>query len=112
MELTNTNYYSVDMNKKYMSASSFKDFLNCEKEALAISAKIAESSKKYVYDGQMGIILNKVQKDKLPQAAELLKSFELYLLGYIENCKDINSDEIINTLEIIYSRMNLPQIEG
>lgn len=84
----------------------------CEKEALALSAKIAESSKKYVYDGQMGIILNKVQKDKLPQAAELLKSFELYLLGYIETCEDINSDEIINTLEIIYSRMNLPQIES
>ena len=84
----------------------------CEKEAIALSAKIAESSKKYVYDGQLGVILNKIQKDKLSQGAELLKNFELYLLGYLEKYKDINSDEIINTLEIIYSRMNLPQIES
>lgn len=84
----------------------------CEKEAIALSAKIAESSKKYVYDGQLGVILNKIQKNSLPQAGELLKSFELYLLGYLEKYEDVNSNEIINTLELIYSRMNLPQIEG
>lgn len=84
----------------------------CEKEAIALSAKIAESSRKYVYDGQLGVILNKVQKEKLSQAHELLKSFELYLLGYLENYEDINSKNVINTLELIYSRMNLPQIES
>ena len=84
----------------------------CEKEAIALSAKIAESSRKYVYDGQLGVVLNKIQKEKLFQAGELLKSFELYLLGYLEKYENINSNEITNTLELIYSRMNLPQIES
>ena len=35
MKLTQDNYYSVDANIEYMSASSFKDFQKCEREALA-----------------------------------------------------------------------------
>lgn len=34
-ELTNENYHSVEMRKKYMGYSQFKSFLQCEKEALA-----------------------------------------------------------------------------
>ena len=35
MELNNKNYFSTESNMEYMSASQFKDFLKCEKEALA-----------------------------------------------------------------------------
>ncbi len=35
MKLDKNNYYSVDANIEYMSASQFKDFQKCEKEALA-----------------------------------------------------------------------------
>lgn len=35
MELTNENYYNQESNLEYMSASQFKDFVKCEKEALA-----------------------------------------------------------------------------
>ena len=35
MELTQENYYSHDTSWKYMSVSLFKDFLNCEAQALA-----------------------------------------------------------------------------
>ena len=35
MELTQENYYSVESNREYMSASQFKDFMKCEVEALA-----------------------------------------------------------------------------
>ena len=35
MELTQENYYSDQANLEYLSASQFKDFLKCEKEALA-----------------------------------------------------------------------------
>ena len=35
MELTNENYHSTEMRKAYMGYSQFKDFLKCEKEALA-----------------------------------------------------------------------------
>jgi len=83
---------------------------DCEKTDVAQALKIAESSKKYVFEGQMGVILNKIQKEKLNNAIELLNSFELNLLGYIENTQ--NEKEILNSLEAIYSRMNLPQIES
>ena len=85
---------------------------NCNKTDIALAAKIAESSKKYAYEGQMGLLLNKINRDKMSQATELINSFELYLLGYLENYENVDSDEIINTLEIIYRRMNLPQIES
>lgn len=35
MKLNEQNYYSVESNKEYMSASQFKDFVKCEVEALA-----------------------------------------------------------------------------
>lgn len=35
MMLTNENYFSPEMNKKYMSVSQFKSFQNCESMALA-----------------------------------------------------------------------------
>ena len=34
-ELTNKNYFSIESNREYMSASQFKDFMKCEVEALA-----------------------------------------------------------------------------
>lgn len=85
---------------------------NCKKENIALSAKIADSSRKYVYEGQLGVILNKIKKDEMTSAIELLNNFELNLLGYLKEYDETNCEEMINTLEIIYSRMNLPQIEG
>ena len=35
MELNNSNYFSPEMRKRYMGYSQFKEFLNCEFEALA-----------------------------------------------------------------------------
>ena len=35
MELNSNNYYSTESNMHYMSCSQFKDFMKCEKEALA-----------------------------------------------------------------------------
>lgn len=84
----------------------------CSKNDIALAAKIAESSRKYVWEGQLGVILNKVEKDKLSQAASMLNSFELNLLGYIEKYEDINNQQMLDVLELIYTRMNLPQIKG
>lgn len=43
MELTNENYFSKENAKKYLSISRFKDFMKCEKEALAkINGEIEE----------------------------------------------------------------------
>ena len=47
MKLTNENYYSTEMNLEYMSASQFKDFMKCEKEALdkVLGETVEEPSK-------------------------------------------------------------------
>ena len=84
----------------------------CNKTDIALAAKIADSSRKYVWDGRLDIILNKIQKDKMNCAIELLNNFELNLLGYLEKYENPECEEMINILEIIYSRMNLPQIES
>ena len=82
-----------------------------DKKSIALSAKIAESSRKYAYDGQLGVILNKIKKEELNNATELLNSFELNLLGYLERFENIEKQDVKDIIEIIYSRMNLPQIE-
>ena len=58
----------------------------------------------------MGVILNKTKKEELNSALELLNSFEINLLGYLEKSDDEN--KIINSLDSIYTRLNLPQIES
>lgn len=80
-----------------------------DKNDVSLALKIAESSRKYVFEGQLGVILNKTKKEELNSAMQLLNSFELNLLGYIENCE--NEQQILNSLDSIYTRMNLPQIE-
>ena len=84
----------------------------CAKTDISLAAKIAESSRKYVWDGRLDIILNKIQKDKMNNAIELLHSFDMNLLGYLEKYENPDCEDMINILEIIYSRMNLPQIES
>ena len=43
MELNEQNYFSLESNKEYMSASQFKDFMKCTKEALAkVNGEIVE----------------------------------------------------------------------
>lgn len=51
-ELTNENYYSKEMNTKYMSCSSFKDFQKCEVEALAkVNGELIEEKTDALYFG-------------------------------------------------------------
>lgn len=80
-----------------------------DREAVALASKIADASRKYAPNGQLGVILNKVKKEELFEATELLKAFELDLVGCIENYE--NTNDIINPLEALYTRLNLPQIE-
>ena len=85
MELNKENYYSEQANLEYMSASQFKDFVKCEKEAIAkLSGECNEEPTKamlvgsYVdayFSGEMDEF-----KEKNPQIFKkdgtLLKDFE------------------------------------
>jgi len=76
-----------------------------DKNSIAISAKIAEGSRKYASCGQMGIIINQFEQDN--GYCDLLNTLELDLIGCIKKSDKI--DEIRDSLEILYARMNLPQ---
>ena len=77
------------------------------KENIALASKIMSTSRKYVLDGQIGVILNNIEKENLNSSTVLLKDLELNLLGIVEKVDDDN--KIINALDIVYSRLNLPQ---
>lgn len=79
------------------------------KDSIVLASKIADASRKYAPNGQLGVVLNKVKKEELMNATELLKTLELDLVGCIEKFE--NTDDIINPLEALYTRLNLPQIE-
>ncbi len=86
---------------------------NSSKNDIALAYKIAESSKKYT-QGQLGVILNKVNESSLKEAMEILNAFELDLIGTIkenEKIKNDNFEDIEDMIEALYSRMNLPRIE-
>lgn len=77
------------------------------KENIALASKIMSTSRKYVLDGQIGVILNNIEKENLNSSTVLLKDLELNLLGIVEKVDDDN--KIINALDTVYSRLNLPQ---
>ena len=84
---------------------------DCNKKSIVLASKIADFSKKYATNAQLGVVLNKADNTELYHASQLLSDLELDLIGYIEKFDNINYDEIANKLKTFYSRMNLPQIE-
>ena len=78
-----------------------------DKENIALASKISEGSRKYAPNGQMGVILNNVKDNNVPM--DLMNALELDLIGCIKHYNEIDVDDIINTLETLYTRMNLPQ---
>ncbi len=77
------------------------------KDSVELASKITEFSRKYAPNGQMGIILNKFDKDD--EYLDMINALELDLIGCIKYHKSANLNEISNELEILYARMNLPQ---
>ena len=85
MKLTNDNYYSVESNLEYMSATQFKDFACCERQALAkLTGEYQEEPSKAMLVGSYvdAHFSNEMEqfKEKNPQIFKkdgtLLKDFE------------------------------------
>ncbi|MBR1617862.1 AAA family ATPase [bacterium] len=79
-----------------------------DKNNIALASRIAQASNKYVSNGQMGIILNRMDKYN-QSASEILNSLELDLIGCIKNFDEVNYDNIKDEFDKFYSRINLPQ---
>ena len=100
MKLENENYYSVDANLEYMSASQFKDFMKCEREALdkVLGYTIEEPSKAMLVGSYVDAYFSNEMddfKEKNPQIFKkdgtLLKDFE----QANEIIKAIEDDELL-----------------
>ena len=96
MKLTQENYYSVDANLEYMSASQYKDFLKCEVESLAkINGEYQEEPSKAMLVGSYVDAYFSGELDQFKQAnpgifkkdGSLLKDFDKAneIIAAIEN---------------------------
>lgn len=95
MELTQKNYFSMESNMEYCSATQFKDFMHCEVEALAKcrGELIEEKSKALLVGGYVDAYFsNELEQFKaenpqiLKKDGTLLKDFE-------------NANEVIKAIE-------------
>jgi len=80
-----------------------------KKEEIELLKKIEKSSKKYVPEGQLDVIINKIEKEKLGDIVDSLNENDIKVLGFIEKMEEIDSEKIKNSLESFYIRMNLIQ---
>jgi len=87
---------------------------NPTEESAHLAKRIEEFSAKYAIGGQMGVIVNKVQNHDLEKLYDLLRKYDLDILGAIpfdENIEQITrkSALIEDTVRELLIRLNLPQ---
>ena len=84
-------------------------------ESAHLAKRIEEFSAKYAAGGQLGVILNKVEGYDVASVYELLKKYDLDVLGVVpfdkelHNAMERNSVTIQNAIKQFYFRLNLPQ---
>ncbi len=88
---------------------------NPTEESAHLAKRIEEFSAKYAAGNQLGVIINKVDNTDLTSVYELLKRYDLDVLGVIPTDKEINpldkeSSLIQNAIKQFYFRLNLPQV--
>ena len=88
---------------------------NPTEESAHLAKRIEEFSSKYAAGNQLGVIINKVDNTDLTSVYELLKRFDLDVLGVIPIDKEINSVDkesslIQDSIKQFYFRLNLPQV--
>jgi len=85
-------------------------------ESAHLAKRIEEFSAKYSAGGQIGVILNKVENTEITSVFELLKKYDLEILGVIPTDKELIHNSIEKDSELVqesikqfYFRLNLPQ---
>ena len=99
-ELTNQNYFSIESNREYMSASQFKDFMKCPVEALAkINGETQEEPSKAMLVGSYVDAYFSGEMEIFAQANPQIFKKDGTLLKDFENAnniiKAIESDELL-----------------
>ena len=85
-------------------------------ESAHLAKRIEEFSAKYAAGGQLGVVINKVAGYDLTSVYDLLKKYELDVLGIIPYDKDLEnngvekiSKPVQEAIKQFYFRLNLPQ---
>jgi len=85
-------------------------------ESAYLAKRIEEFSAKYSAGGQIGVILNKVENKEITSVYELLKKYDLDILGVIpadeelqKNSIERESKAVQDAIKHFYYRLNLPQ---
>ena len=85
-------------------------------ESIHLAKRIEEFSAKHAAGGQIGVVLNKVENTEMTYIFEMLKKYELEILGVIPTDKELHKNSIqresLTVQEAIkqfYFRLNLPQ---
>lgn len=85
-------------------------------ESAHLAKRIEEFSAKYSAGGQIGVILNKVENKEITSVYELLKKYDLDILGVIptdeslsQNSIERDSKTVQDAIKQFYFRLNLPQ---
>lgn len=85
-------------------------------ESAHLAKRIEEFSAKYSAGGQIGVILNKVENKEITSVYELLKKYDLDILGVIPMDEELTKNSIQRESKVVqdaikqfYYRLNLPQ---
>lgn len=85
-------------------------------ESAHLAKRIEEFSEKYAAGGQIGVVLNKVEDKEIISVYELLKKYDLDILGVIPMDKSLfehsierDSKVVQDAIKQFYYRLNLPQ---
>ena len=86
--------------------------------SIHLAKRIEEYSAKYAAGEQLGVILNKVNKQEMEPLLELLNKYDLTTLGTIPKDESLKKNRISKESEIVqkaleklYYRLNIPQNE-
>ena len=86
---------------------------NPTEESAHLAKRIEEFSAKYVAGGQLGVILNKVGTKDVCSVYELLKKYDLDILGVIPYDEKLTPEResklISDSIKEFYFRLNIPQ---
>lgn len=87
-------------------------------ESAHLAKRIEEFSSKYSAGSQLGVVINKVDNDNLASVYELLKKYDLDVLGVIPFDKELKENSISKQSKVVedaikefYFRLNLPQLK-
>ena len=91
---------------------------NPTEEAAHLAKRIEEFSSKYAAGNQLGVVINRVENSDITSVYELLKKYELDVLGVIPFDKSLTEKEnsirrdsqiVEDAIKQFYFRLNLPQ---